>query len=248
MKKPLSILAGVVFTLGLIFILHAQETATPVQMDTASVAAMSDTEVLLQAVELTPPMPPQDATNGSTFYAAQHAPGSAEEWPPLPANIFNIPSWDLGGGTYLLDDRGFVWGRKKVKPRITISSNGMIPVMSAMDLNPGDASTNDDGSYFPAYTNTPIDTNGLWLQIFSVSNGTAYLSLNHATDEVYEVMSRTNLISPGWQTEAGLFPANGTVQTNALAFTVPEGDRTNALFFRAMDWTGVTHGGNTAPD
>jgi hypothetical protein len=33
-----------------------------------------------------------------------------------------------------------------------------------------------------------------------------------------------------------------------MPFTVPELDRTNALFFRAMDWTGVKENGNTTPD
>ena len=72
--------------------------------------------------------------------------------------------------------------------------------------------------------------------------------MNNATDQVYEVISRTNLISPGWQIETELFPTNGTVETNALPFTVQQGNRTSTLFLRAMDWTGVTENGNTTPD
>ena len=51
--------------------------------------------------------------------------------------------------------------------------------------------------------------------------------------------------SNNWQTEMELWPGTST---NAMPFTVPELDRTNTLFFRAMDWTGVTSGGNTTPD
>jgi len=236
--------AGIIAALNL---LHAQETATPVQTGAATVASESDLEVMLQAVESVPPMPADSLPEAATYWSAQHYPGSEEPWPPLPISL-GMGAWSLGNdGVYLLDDLNHVYASPKQSKGAATTSSGAMMTMDNVDLNPGDGGTND-GGYNPEWRGTPVDTNGLWLQIFSVSNGVAYLALNHATDEVYEVMSRTNLISPGWQTEAGLFPANGTVQTNALPFTVPELDRTNALFFRAMDWTGVTHGGNTAPD
>ncbi|HEY5232170.1 MAG TPA: hypothetical protein VIK35_01370 [Verrucomicrobiae bacterium] len=78
MKKPQAILAGVVFTLGLIFILHVQDTLTP---DATSVAAMSDLEVELKAVESVPPMPADSLPTSWTFRYSQHAPDSEEQWP-----------------------------------------------------------------------------------------------------------------------------------------------------------------------
>jgi hypothetical protein len=247
MKKPYAILVGVISILGLIFILRAQDTAT---MDATPVTGMSDLEVMLQAVESVPPMPAEDATNGSTFYAAQHYPGSTEPWPPLPGDVAGLPAWDLGDGIYLLDDRGYVWGHHR--RRATVSTTTLSGSMTAMvDMNPGDAGddTNDDaGGYSPSFTGgTPIDTNGLWLQIFGLTNGTAYLSLNNATDQVYEIMTTVALTNGvnNWQTETELWPG---MNTNAMPFTVPEGSRTNTLFFRAMDWTGVTENGNTTPD
>jgi hypothetical protein len=230
MKKAWVTWLGVVFIFALSFNLHAQETATPVQMqDATSVAAISDLDVMLQAVESVPPMPADDATDGSTFYAAQHAPGSAEEWPPLPANIFAMPAWDLGGGIYLLDDRGFVWGRHRKKAALASTAlSGAMTAMSPADSE-DDESDDDDGGFSPDFV---LQTNGLWLQILSVSNGVAYLALNNATDQVYEVMSRTNLISPGWRTEMELWPTN----TNSMPFTVPELDRNSRRGITGAAW------------
>jgi hypothetical protein len=248
MKKPQAILAGVVFTLGLIFNLHAQDTAT-------SVAALSDTEVLLQAVEQTPPLPADSATNGNAYYATQHAPGSSEPWPPFPGDIAGLPAWDLGGGTYLLDDRNYVWGHHRKKTNFattTTTLGGMqgLSRMSSMGIpsfptndDEDDGDTNSDG-YTPAFSGgTPIDTNGLWLQITNYDGSFAYLNLNNATDQVYAVWTTTNLLT-GWQTEAELWPT--TTQTNVLPFTVPTlGEPIQ--FVRAQDWTGVTAGGNETP-
>lgn len=41
-------------------------------------ASASDLQVVLDAVEQTPTIPAEDATNGNTFYSAQHAPGTSD--------------------------------------------------------------------------------------------------------------------------------------------------------------------------
>jgi hypothetical protein len=258
LKKIAVSLAGIVTFIALINFLHAQDTASPFQLDSATVAGMSDLEVELKAVESVPPMPAESLPEAGTFWSAQHAPGTADEWPPLPTS-FGMGAWSLGDdGVYLLADLNHVYGhpiksKKAASLTATTSVGGtqIISVMSAMDMNPGDGGddTNDDGGgSSPLFVGTPINTNTLWLQIFSVSNGVAYLSLNNATDQVYEVTSRTNLVSPGWNIETELFPTNGTAQTNALPFTVPEGNRTSTLFLRSRDWTGITSNGNMTPD
>lgn len=90
-----------------------------------------------------------------------------------------------------------------------------------------------------------IDTNGLWLRITGVSNGIASLVLNNATDDVYEVMSKTDLKATNWTVEPGaLFPTN----SSAMPFTVPVLDGMNALFIQVGDWTGITENGNSVPD
>ncbi len=101
---------------------------------------------------------------------------------------------------------------------------------------------------------TPIQTrsapafspgaDSLWLQINAASNGLAYLTLNGATDEVYEVWSKTDLSLTNWNIESEVWPTNPAM----TPFTVPLLDRTNALFIWARDWTGVTGNGNVTPD
>lgn len=44
---------------------------------------------------------PEDSPSVGLFYSAQFG----EEWPPLPANIYEVPFWDLGNGVFLMDDR-----------------------------------------------------------------------------------------------------------------------------------------------
>ncbi|MGA9040204.1 MAG: hypothetical protein WB421_06690, partial [Terriglobales bacterium] len=92
-----------------------------------------------------------------------------------------------------------------------------------------------------AYT----DTNGLWLQISNVANGQMNLNLMNATDLVYEVMAKPNLgVAGNWSIAGEVFPG---VNTNAMPFTVPMSSPTN-LFVWALDWTGITSGGNTTPE
>lgn len=88
-------------------------------------------------------------------------------------------------------------------------------------------------------------TDALWLQITGITNGVANLTLNNATNQVYEVLSKTDLTLTNWTIEPGVvWPTNAM----AMPFTVSVLDRTRALFIRAADWTGVTENGNTTPD
>ena len=91
----------------------------------------------------------------------------------------------------------------------------------------------------PAY-----DTNGLFLEITGVSNGAAWFNLHNATDEVYEVWSKIDLLAPGWNIEQEVWP--GTNQ-DIVPFTVPQLDRVS-LFVWARDWTGVDENSNGIPD
>jgi len=83
-------------------------------------------------------------------------------------------------------------------------------------------------------------TDSLWLQINAMSNGMAYLTLNGATNEVYEIWSKTDLSLTNWTIESEVWPTNPVT----MPFELPLLDRTNALFIWARDWTGVTGNGN----
>lgn len=63
-----------------------------------------------------------------------------------------------------------------------------------------------------------------------------------ATNMVYAIWAKTNL-TDAWQVENEVWPTD----TNCQPFTMQTLGR-DTLFLRAMDWTGVTHGGNTVPD
>ncbi|HUA65491.1 MAG TPA: LamG-like jellyroll fold domain-containing protein [Alphaproteobacteria bacterium] len=88
-------------------------------------------------------------------------------------------------------------------------------------------------------------TGRLWLRFTGITNGMASLTLDNATDQVYEVLSKTDLKLSDWTIEPDeIWPTNPIV----MPFTVAVRDRTNALFIWAADWTDVTESGNTVPD
>ena len=86
----------------------------------------------------------------------------------------------------------------------------------------------------------------LWLQITNVSGGLVFANLMNATDYVYAILSTTNLAIPStnWSVATELFPTGD--QTNVMPFTAQNFGRP-VLFLRALDWTGVTSGGNETP-
>ena len=53
-------------------------------------------------MELPPPYDPIYSPECGIYFSYQFW----NEWPPLPANIWNRPFWDLGNGIYLLDNLG----------------------------------------------------------------------------------------------------------------------------------------------
>jgi hypothetical protein len=228
--KPIKKLLCGLFVLGgfvaLFSLLHAQETDTSNQ----SIQMASDLDVMLQAVEATTPMPATNAPDAGNFYSAQHAPGSEAEWPPLPADVLGLPIWPLGDGYYVLDDANVDYDALVAAQTRTASRGKMM----SMDESGG-------GGFTPMLVSIP--TNSLYLQITNVANGLAYLTLNNATDQVYEIWSKTDLTLTNWNIEQEVWPTNPAV----MPFIVPTLDRTN-LFVWARDWTGFTSNGNETPE
>jgi uncharacterized Zn-binding protein involved in type VI secretion len=233
MKRIRNILCGLFIPgafIALLNVLHAQETGTAVQSGAVSedVSSMSDLEVELQALEQTTPIPASQLPDAGTFWSAQHSPVSPEPWPPMPVGFLNVPAWPLGDNVFVLDD-------------LRVNYTAMAQAAASSQISSGIHAMDESGGDFSPDFSFP--TNSLWLQINGVSNGLAYLVLNGTTDEVYEVMSKTDLTLTNWNIEQELWPT-----TNQVSFTVPVLDRTNNLFFWARDWTGVTENGNTTPD
>ena len=248
MKEIRNLLVGVFVGGGLIVglhLLHAQETAMPVQggaISTVDWNTASDLQVMLQAVEMMPEVSADSLPRSGTFYSAQHAPGSAQPWPPLPSG-FGLPAWNLGDGFYLLDDQAVDYslsissGMAGGRTMMMDEGGGMLP--------PGGGGGDGTNEMYSDSFNYTLPTNGLWLTITNVSGGLAYLNLHGATNFVYEIFSRTNLAdASGWSIETEVFPTD----TNSMPFNIPVLDRTSALFVWARDWTGVTSGGNQTPE
>jgi Alpha/beta hydrolase of unknown function (DUF900) len=260
--KRRRLFAGILFTTGLIaglYFLHAQD-ATIAQSGTPSVTdtnvdwnSLSDAQIELMVIEQVSPTPyselPEGDQAGGTFWSAQHSPVSTEPFPPFPADIRHLPVWNLSTNNqdqnvFLLDDLSVNYNSSSTASSQTAGT--MQPLDSTNPPSPGGGGTNSGGGYTPGGS-TPIDTNGLWLQINGVSNGLVYLTLNNTTNGVqYQLLSQevlSNAPMSSWDAEGSAFWGSET--TNWTAVTVPENGRTN-LFLAAQSW--ASSGGNGVPD
>ena len=138
----------------------------------------------------------------------------------------------------------------QIQDNAAIRQLRMVARALGMDF-PGFGDGGGDGSGSGSTNSNPIftiDTNLLWLEITNVSNGWSYLNLNSGTNQftnnqVFAILTKTNLLDASWTIEQEVWPTD----PNCQPFTVPNYDR-QILFFKAMDWTGVTENGNTVPD
>jgi hypothetical protein len=219
-------------------LVQAQETTfTDLSATNIDWSSAADWQVALQAIEQVPPMPAADATNGVTFWSVEDNPASVEPWPPLPANLTGRPLWDLGDGTYLLDDVDFNYNavnRHKANST-SLSTVGGTMLMADDDPSlPGDGSTND---YSPSFSEglAPDYGTNLYIAQVSQSGGNYFGILSNTVSGVeYELQYMYDLQSTnGWQSADWLFP--GSQVTNWTAFSVPMISPTN-LFIRARSW------------
>jgi hypothetical protein len=231
--KPIRNILGGLLILGgfvaLLNLLHAQEAATPIQSGevlleaTNEVGVMSDLEVELKAIEMTTPLPASAASpDACNFYSAQHAPESAEAWPPLPGNIWNLSVWPLGDDFYLLDDLNVNYDALAAKA--LAANGGMKAMMNFAPLN------------LVASTN-------LWLEITNLTNSTAFLLLSNTIAGVqYEIQGVANLGDTNWVSEGFVY---GSELTNWTATSVAATNQPT-LFLRVRSW--ISSDGSGLPD
>jgi hypothetical protein len=203
MKSTGNLLIGIAITGSLaasLHFLHAQTTLVQSGAVAQDVNSMSDTEVLLQAIESVPPTPAASAPRAATFFSAQHAPGTRSAWPPLPANARQVPVWNLGDGVYLLSDLNVDYSL----PPMSLSMAG--GGMGAMDVSggpiPGNGGGGSTNGYEYSFTRPVYTTNDLWLEITGKTNTTAFLTIHppwNVTNGVWGLYFKTNLaISYNW--------------------------------------------------
>ena len=65
------------------------------------VQVVSEWDLVLRALEATPPLLPTTNRLSGSFYTIQHR----GDWPPLPGNPWKLPFWKLDDGFYIVDDR-----------------------------------------------------------------------------------------------------------------------------------------------
>ena len=194
-------------------------------------------EESLAAIIETAPIPADELPPVGMFYLASEGSNAA----PLPGSL-GLAAWDLGDGNYLVNDLDGITSSSASTSLRLSSQSGMSLMMNALDEppSPGTGTNGGDTNLF-SYTN---HTNGLWLEANGLANGYLTGNLHNATNYVYALLSKTNLSQSGWTTEAELFPG---ANTTSAPFSIPWLGREN-VFLQAMDWSGVTHSGNTVPD
>jgi len=213
--------------------------------DTTNVdwSTASDLQVMLQTVEQTPPLPPSAVPHFGTFYSAQHAPGSADAWPPLPANVRGTAVWDLGDNFYLLDDKAVNYSAKQIKQTKSAAKAGTMMAME-MPSPGGGGSGGGTNDFNPGIAPQDYGTN-LWIANFALSstNATGVLS-NSTADIQYEIQYKNDLITDTqWQSGGFIL---GSELTNWTSLVMTNASLTNNAFFRIRSW--ASSDGSGLPD
>jgi hypothetical protein len=184
-------------------------------------------QVLLRAVEMMPTIPADSLPPVGTFYSAQHAPGTAQPWPPLPVNSRQVPVWDLGDGVFLMADEQVDYSEAPLSLMSLSMASGMRASPDGLTPPPGGTFYSDSFNFTPDY-----GTN-LWLAITNLANNAAGLFISNTVPDIqYEVQYTPDLLQP-WQS-AGWF-VFGSELTNWTPFSVPAFSPTN-LFLRVRSW------------
>ena len=169
-----------------------------------------------------------------TFYLQSYSPIPA----PFPFDPYGgtepIVVLDATNHIYLIQDTP--------EDRQSMESMNSMSMLSMDSLTPGDGGSGGSEPNFPQWS--PPTNGELWLEITNVSNGTAFLNIHNATNYVYEIWTKTNLLDTNWNIETEVFPSD----TNCMPFNFPTLNRNDSLFVWGRDWTGITSLGNLNPE
>lgn len=230
MKNLKIILGGLLIICGLIALsgfIQAQVATTPVQDGTTAVtltnedfSALSDFEVELRALELTPTIPAAALpVESHGFYSAQHP-----YWPPMPGDILGLPIWPLGDGLYVLNDTNVNYVElqavaEAARPKLSRSSpsGGGMEMMDSLISGSGGT---------PVYLTNLVATltNGSMTVTFSIAGGTngfaydIYNTTNLANSPVY---SQWSWLGQGYTTNSYTF-ANQPVDQAFYILAIPQ--------------------------
>jgi hypothetical protein len=206
-----AIIAGVLIVLT--FELHAaldtSGTATKKPIHTATVSP--ELAAQLAAVEKLPTIDALPFRTAAVYYSAQ-----CPIWPAMPGNEFSLPLWDLGDGSYLIDD-------------LAINYNTFDTLTTTMAMSASAKPMGGGGPLFdlssgvPYLTVAPTGTNQL---LVTVINNTGPVN--------YELWWTPSLANPAYPWSAVTVGTTG--QTN---FTVNIGAYPTAFFRAIWDTNGI---------
>lgn len=193
-----------------------------------------------------------------TFWVATTAPGGGLTAPlPCAPKDASLPVYAISDGIFLVDATGGQVPAKtgrQAKVKITDALEAQAGAVVNLISQVQEAEFNQEVREIFGLEEEPeasgsfarmlvADTNGLWLEITNYTDDLAYVTLNNATNLVYEIWAKTNLLSPAWTIERTVWPTNSEV----MPFTVPTLHRPD-LFIWARDWTDVDDNSNGIPD
>ena len=259
MDRVLLVGAGL---LGSLYLLHAQiATGGPDVGGNLVQSAPPDSIVQLtaeaQGLNL---ISPTDLPDGGTFWTLMPD-GLTAPFPCAPSDP-NVPVYQIADGQFIVDATGGQvtldaeqTNRSTVTAALETLAQTVVnlindvqeaqvtrEIMAVMGL---DEEVDSAPARFEAMQMSVADTNALWLEITNVANGNSYYNLHNATNFVYAILTKTNLLDASWNIEAELWPTGD--QTNVMPFTLANAER-DILFVRAMDWTDVDSNNDGVPD
>jgi hypothetical protein len=237
------LLCGLALAASFYFV-HAQtvsDTTGPVMTDpNEDVSNLSDLAVEIKALELATPIAASNEPSVGNFYSAQHAPGSASEWPPLPGNIDSLPVWPLDINTYLLDDLHYNYAKNLVKTSQT--ANG-VEAEDDFEVPSPPGGGSDTNTYNPPILTDLMPNYGTNLFVASLGmlsgNLTGIASNTIAVE--YAIQTNSDLTTTNWADD-GQFIL-GSAVTNWTQFTLPPPLLTNNLFFRLQSEASADNSG-----
>jgi len=212
---------------------HAQTLAAdPTSENSEQISA--DFDANLKTLEATTPTSASALPESGLFYSAKHA-----NWPPFPANVLGLDAWPLDTNVFVLDDLSFsTAGRSRIGGGVKADDDSGPP--SPLVGGGSGSYTNSIGDSGA----TPIDPQGLWLQITGMTNPVANLVIHPGTtnsdNATYDLLYCTNLASPiSWQWVARTLP--GQTNINVTNATDPQGFYRASLYndFTANDSLGT---------
>ena len=233
---------GLLLTVGLFVALHfarAQATAdtgSAVMTDSnEDVSNLSDLAVELKALEMATPIAASNEPSVGNFYSAQHAPGSAEEWPPMPGNIFGLPVWPLDTNIFVIDDLGFRYNESSAKT--TKTANGIEAEDDFVVPSPPGGGSDTNTYNPPILTDLMPDygTNLFIVSLSMVSGNLTGVASNTLADVEYAVQTNSDLLNTTNWADDGQF-IQGSEVTNWTQFILQPPPTTNNLFFRLQSW------------